>query len=99
MYSPLLYIHPTDEYTILTTITIIISSVIGSSGDGGPAIKAQLFTPSGITVDTSGNLYFADTYNYKIRSFNYLPTVTRQPTSSPTNVTTARWVSPISYPT
>ena len=58
----------------------------GSNGDGGPAIHAQLFTPSGIAVDTSGNLYVADTYNYKIRQFNYLPSITSQPTSSPTKI-------------
>ena len=32
----------------------------GHSGDGGPAANAQLNAPRGIAVDTSGNIYIAD---------------------------------------
>jgi streptogramin lyase len=39
----------------------------GSSGDGGPAISAQLNHPFGITVDQPGNVYISDTQNWKIR--------------------------------
>lgn len=38
----------------------------GFSGDNGPAIDAQL-GPSGVTVDSSGNLFIADTGNNRIR--------------------------------
>ena len=31
----------------------------GTSGDGGPAISAALSTPSGVIVDSTGNLYIA----------------------------------------
>ncbi|MBI6545704.1 MAG: IPT/TIG domain-containing protein [Cyanobacteria bacterium NC_groundwater_1444_Ag_S-0.65um_54_12] len=47
----------------------IISTVAGNglSGDGGPAINAQLNLPYGVTLDGTGNLYIADTYNCRIR--------------------------------
>jgi uncharacterized protein (TIGR03437 family) len=32
----------------------------GYSGDGGPALNAQIFAASGIATDAGGNLYFAD---------------------------------------
>lgn len=39
----------------------------GYSGDGGPAVDAQLDDPNGIAFDSSGNLYFADSNNHRIR--------------------------------
>lgn len=39
----------------------------GSCGDGPNAAAAQLNFPRGVAVDTSGNLYIADTVNSKIR--------------------------------
>jgi len=39
----------------------------GFSGDGGPATDALLSGPIGITIDSSGNLYIADTGNNRIR--------------------------------
>jgi sugar lactone lactonase YvrE len=39
----------------------------GFSGDGGPADKAKLNCPSGLTVDSDGNLYIAEFVNNRIR--------------------------------
>ncbi|MGA1823831.1 MAG: RHS repeat-associated core domain-containing protein [bacterium] len=50
----------------------IISTIAGNgswwhSGDGGPAIDAELAGPKDIAVDNSGNIYIADTCNNVIR--------------------------------
>ena len=47
--------------------TIVGNGVLGFSGDGGPPLKAMIHQSSGIAVDSSGNLYIADTLNNRIR--------------------------------
>lgn len=48
-------------------ITIAGSGVAGFSGDDGPAIAANLNRPTGVAVDSLGNVYIADNGNYRIR--------------------------------
>src|SRR5436309_2401124 len=43
----------------------------GYSGDGGPAINAQLSGPDGVAVDSAGNVLIADLYNNGIREGYY----------------------------
>ena len=43
------------------------NGVRGYFGDGGAATAAQLSSPSGLIMDSSGNLYIADTGNHVIR--------------------------------
>jgi sugar lactone lactonase YvrE len=43
------------------------NSGYGFSGDGGSALSAQLSAPRGIGLDSSGNVYFADYWNNRIR--------------------------------
>jgi sugar lactone lactonase YvrE len=52
--------------------TRIITTVAGSGrfgfgGDGGPATRAQLYSPSGVALDAEGNLFIADRLNQRIR--------------------------------
>jgi trimeric autotransporter adhesin len=39
----------------------------GLSGDGGPALSAQLAWPAGLAFDSSGNLFIVDNANHRIR--------------------------------
>lgn len=50
--------------------TVAGNGTAGYSGDGGPATSASLYTPSGITIDSYGNIYFADCSNNRIRKVN-----------------------------
>jgi uncharacterized alkaline shock family protein YloU len=57
----------------VTVSTGIINTIAGSStsggfsGDNGQATSAGLDSPRGITVDASGNFFFADSNNHRIR--------------------------------
>lgn len=47
--------------------TVAGDGVAGYSGDGGAATSAELHNPLGVALDTVGNIYFADTFNYRLR--------------------------------
>jgi sugar lactone lactonase YvrE len=53
-----------------TIATIAGTSQPGFSGDGGPAVNAQLNQPLGLTVDSAGNIYVADTSNFRVRKID-----------------------------
>lgn len=56
--------------------TVAGTGVVGFSGDGGPATRAQLAVPEAIAVDDSGNLYIADATNHRIRKVDPAGTIT-----------------------
>jgi sugar lactone lactonase YvrE len=69
-----LFIADTGNGSIRKVIlsTNIISTVAGKglggfSGDGGLATSAKMSSPQAVAVDSNGNLYIADTGNYRIR--------------------------------
>jgi trimeric autotransporter adhesin len=47
--------------------TVAGDGTSGFSGDSGPATKAELQYPAGVSVDAAGNLLIADSYNQRIR--------------------------------
>jgi DNA-binding beta-propeller fold protein YncE len=51
-------------YTITTAVG---TGEKGFAGDGGPAMEAMLNGPFDLAFDPAGNLYFADTFNHRIR--------------------------------
>jgi uncharacterized protein (TIGR03437 family) len=68
-----LYITDSLEYRVRkvspngTISTLAGTGIAGFSGDGGPAASAQLSHPAGIAVDEAGNVFIADSANYRIR--------------------------------
>lgn len=50
-----------------TIRTIAGTGERGYSGDGGPAMDAQLAGPNGLLVDAAGNVYISDSGNYRVR--------------------------------
>ena len=69
-----IYVADTSNDGIREVVTAgTISTVAGTLGtagylgDGGPATSAELNYPSGVFVDSTGNIFIADTDNYAIR--------------------------------
>ena len=57
----------TSASHIITTFAGSPSHTFTFSGDGGPASSAGLDTPMGIALDSTGDLFIADTFNSHVR--------------------------------
>jgi VCBS repeat-containing protein len=77
-----LFIVSEDDHRVRRVdVTGAISTVAGNgvrgfSGDGGPASSANLASPSGVAVDSAGNLFIADRGNRRIRKVSALGVIT-----------------------
>jgi RHS repeat-associated protein len=76
-----------------TISTVAGDGTVGFSGDGGPAIKAELGITTGVAVSTAGVLYIADNTNNRIRAVG--PTST-QPIITWLNPTPITYGTPLS---
>jgi uncharacterized protein (TIGR03437 family) len=70
-----IYIADTQNNRVRMIANGVITTVAGTgiqgfSGDDGPATSAQLSTPVAVALDPAGNLYIADTNNYRIRKIS-----------------------------
>jgi len=60
--------HVVRKVTSAGVITTVAGNgVQGFSGDNGPATAAQLDSPAGLALDSSGDLFIADSHNHRIR--------------------------------
>jgi hypothetical protein len=68
-----LYIAATNDHVVrVVSPAGVINTFAGTGaqgygGDGGAATSAQLDSPSGVAVDSSNNVYIADTHNNRVR--------------------------------
>lgn len=74
------------------------AATAGFSGDGGPALSAWLNAPGGILLDGSGDLYFADTNNNRVRELIPAGVVTPPAVLPPTPLSVANAASLSSGP-
>ena len=59
------------RFTVGSKINTVVGSGSGGfCGDGGPALSACLYYEQGVAVDSSGDIYIADSDNYRIRAVN-----------------------------
>ena len=61
------YNHCVRRISPSGTIQTVAGGTFGSGGDGGPPSGAQLRYPHGLAVDHNGNLFVADSLNYRVR--------------------------------
>ncbi len=70
------YNHAIRKITAAGVVSIFAGAVTVSGTNNGTLFAARFDTPFGITADTNGNLYVADTYNHTIRKVTAASVVT-----------------------
>lgn len=77
LHEGMMYIADTEAHRVRvvdmdtwTIETLAGTGEKGFSGDGGPAVDAQLFEPRDLEIGPEGDLYIADTNNHRIRAID-----------------------------
>ncbi|MDQ6654195.1 MAG: putative Ig domain-containing protein [Verrucomicrobiota bacterium] len=100
-----LFVADVNNSTVrkVSTTAFVVTTLAGAASPGsndGPASGAKFFSPWSCTVDASGNVFVADTYNHTIRKITPAGTVTtfagmaRNPGSANGTGTAARFTYP-----
>jgi uncharacterized protein (TIGR03437 family) len=76
-----LYIVDGNAVRMVNAASGIITTIVGNGtsgflGDGGPATQALISSPSGIALDSAGDLYIADFSNNRVRKVDTKGTIT-----------------------
>jgi sugar lactone lactonase YvrE len=61
-------IRKVDKQKVISTVAG--TGICGFSGDGGSATQAKLASPTGIAVDSAGDIFFADYGNQRVRKID-----------------------------
>ncbi len=61
------YYPSLSPYSISVISTIAGTGTPGYSGDGSQATSAAIYQPGGIAIDSSGNVFFSDFSNHRVR--------------------------------
>src|SRR2546428_509878 len=67
MRSVVLFIFLASALAAQSVVTIAGTGAPGFSGDGGPAVKAQINNPYGLAIGPDGALYFCEIGNHRVR--------------------------------
>jgi sugar lactone lactonase YvrE len=65
---PSMVVRKVNSSGVITTFAG--TGTYGFSGDGGAATSAELYGPTSVVVDRTGNVYIADDNNYRVRIVN-----------------------------
>ncbi len=61
-------IRKVDSKGVITTLAGVV--LPGFSGDGGPGTNARINNPMAVATDASGNVFWVDTFNSRVRKLN-----------------------------
>jgi trimeric autotransporter adhesin len=67
-------VYKVDTKGVITTV--VGNGGLGFGGDGGNAVASQVNNPWSVAVDPSGNVYFVDLYNARVREVSSTGTIT-----------------------